>query len=450
MKRQRIYMVIGTFHPLIGGTEMQALILCRTLRERGHEATILTFSHDRTWPSRDTIENVPVIRVASLLLGNREGKPMRLQRILYMLALIIMGWTLWRHRHNYDILHLCQFSVLTLPAALTCRLARKPLLVSVRSAGSGKKKHNRTTVSLLPGPLDPTTPWLRTNGNSWVDGDLEGLVRAGKPLVWLANTLLQDIQATLIILNTHMKGYLAAHDILLPDIHLIPNGVDITRFHPESEDTASQGRAHVVVCVSKLRYEKGIDVLLQAWHLVHQRLPDSHLILVGNGPIEKQLKCMAEALGIQDFVEFAGLQQDVPAQLHRGCLAVLPSRWEGMPNAILEAMACGIPCVATRVTGSEDIIQHGTNGLLVENEDYHGMAEALLLLLQDQERSRIYGAAARKTIEQHYSFEHIINKYIDIYQYITDHRQQRTCNHSFLSQPTVAVDIRKDTGQCAE
>jgi glycosyltransferase involved in cell wall biosynthesis len=314
--------------------------------------------------------------------------------------------------------------------ALVCRLARKPLLVSVHSAGSGKKNHYRTAVSLLAGPLDPTTSWLRTDGNSWVDGDLEGLVRAGKPLMRLASTLLQDIQATLIILNSHMKGYLAAYDFLLPDVRLIPNGVNTIRFHPESEDIISPGRAHVVVCVSKLRYEKGIDVLLQAWHIVHQQQPESRLILVGNGPIEKQLKCMIEALGIQRCVEFAGLQQDVPAQLHRGCLAVLPSRWEGMPNAILEAMACGLPCVATRVTGSEDIIQHGINGLLVENEDYQGMAEALLLLLQDQERTRIYGTAARKTIEKYYSLEHIIDKYIDIYRNITDHRQQRVWDHS--------------------
>jgi glycosyltransferase involved in cell wall biosynthesis len=145
---------------------------------------------------------------------------------------------------------------------------------------------------------------------------------------------------------------------------------------------------------------------------------------VGNGSLQSQLERMAEALSIADSVEFTGLQSDIPAQLHRGSVAVLPSRWEGMPNALLEAMACGIPCVATRVSGSEDIIQHGVNGLLVEPEDYQGMAEALLTLLHNPVLVQKYGSAARKTIERHYSFEQMMDKYVELYQRITCHHGQ--------------------------
>jgi glycosyltransferase involved in cell wall biosynthesis len=221
-----------------------------------------------------------------------------------------------------------------------------------------------------------------------------------------------------------MKSYLAAHNFDLPGIQLIPNGADITRFSPIETDISSDERAGVVVCVSKLRYEKGIDVLLQAWHLVHQHAPQARLIIVGNGPLQIQLERMAEALDIADSVEFTGLQSDVPAQLHRGSLAVLPSRWEGMPNAVLEAMACGLPCVATRVSGSEDIIQHETNGLLVEPEDYQGMAHALLTLLGDPLLIQKYGCAARETIEKHYSLEQVMNGYVELYQRITGRPSQ--------------------------
>lgn len=450
MKYYRIHMILSTFHPLIGGTETQALLLCRSLRERGYETTIITFLYDRSWPSRDVIQGVPVIRVAGLLLAGRNNLPTTLQRFLYMLALVVMAWTLWKYRRNYDVLHLHQLSVLTLPVAMICRLARKPMIASIRSAGSGKRNHSHTPVSLMAGLLDPAAPWLHIDGASWVDGDLEGLVRIGKPFVRLAHTLLLNMHAIVIILNSRMKDYLADHDFLLPDIHLIPNGVDIARFRPGAENIVNPSRMHTVICVSKLRYEKGIDVLLQAWRLVQHQLPESRLILVGDGPIEKSLKCMAEALGIQESVEFAGLQQDIPAQLHRGSLAVLPSRFEGMPNAILEAMACGLPCVATRVSGSEDVVQHGINGLLVENEDYRGMAQALLLLLQDQELTRKYGSAARETIEKHYSLEHITDRYIEIYQNITDHRHQRARDNSFSPLPVVPIYRGKDTGQCAE
>jgi glycosyltransferase involved in cell wall biosynthesis len=149
---------------------------------------------------------------------------------------------------------------------------------------------------------------------------------------------------------------------------------------------------------------------------VHEQIIQARLIIVGNGDIQIQLERMAKALGITDSVEFAGLQSDIPAQLHRGGLAVLSSRTEGMPNALLEAMACGLPCVATRVSGSEDIIQHGVNGLLVESEDYQGMAQALLTLLSDPVLAQKYGQAARATIEKHYSLEHVTDKYVELYQ----------------------------------
>jgi len=425
----RIYFAITTFHPLVGGAETQTLAQGRNLRERGYEATIVTFRYDRSWLSREEIEGVPVIRVAGTLLGGREKLPRVLQKLLYLMAMLVMVWTLWRRRHCYDILHVCQLNLLALPTALVCRLTGKPMIILLCSAGSGKatttKVHNQ--ASLVAGPLDTTAPWLKVDGQTWVDGDLEGLERMGKPVVSLTRFLLHHIHAAVVVLSSRMKGYLAAHDFHLPDVQLIPNGVDITRFHPLDSDTATDERAQVVVCVSKLRYEKGIDVLLQAWRLVQEHLPQpsqARLIIVGDGPLQTQLECMAQALGIASSVEFAGLQSDVPAQLHRGCLAVLPSRWEGMPNALLEAMACGSACVATRVSGSEDAIEHGVNGLLVESEDYQGMSQALLTLLHDPLLAQKYGRAARTTSEKYYALEYIIDRYIELYQRIAHGRRQ--------------------------
>src|SRR5438477_6604938 len=207
-----------------------------------------------------------------------------------------------------------------------------------------------------------------------------------------------------------MRGYLAAHDFDLPDVQLIPNGVDITRFEPAHVDASIGGREQVVVCVSKLRYEKGIDVLLQAWQLVHQQAPQARLIIVGSGYLQTQHACMAKELGIAASVEFAGLQGDVPAQLHRGGLAVLPSRWEGMPNALLEAMACGLPCVATRVSGSEDIICDGVDGLLVEPEQPAELAEALRRIIQDTELAQRLGQEGRAKVVHSYQLRHVVEQ----------------------------------------
>ena len=427
MSNPRIYIAIPTFHPLVGGAETQTLAQARNLCEKGYAATVITFRHNKMWLPGEVIQGVPVIRVAGALLGGREKLPRLIQRLLYLLALLIMGWTLWRKRQCYDVLHVCQLNLLTLPVAIVCWLTGKPMLiVIVSAAGSGlgevTKSHGK--ASLIAGPLDATASWLQVGQQALVGGDLEALESFGRPVVRLVRFLLHKSYTPIVILSSRMRGYLAAHDFDLPDVQLIPNGVDITRFNPVHADTSIDGREQVVVCVSKLRYEKGIDVLLQAWRLVYQQAPQARLIIVGSGYLQTQLECMAKELGIANSIEFTGLQCDIPAQLHRGSLAVLPSRWEGMPNALLEAMACGLPCVATQVSGSEDIIQHGVNGLLVESEDYQGMAQALLTLLRDPVLTRKYGLAARETIERHYSFEQVMDKYIELYHRITVGRWQ--------------------------
>ncbi|QBD78392.1 glycosyltransferase family 1 protein [Ktedonosporobacter rubrisoli] len=429
MSNQRVYIVISSFHPLVGGAERQALAQGKMLQERGYDVTVVTFHHRSEWPVRDVIEGVPVLRVAGSLMRDRLDRPRKIQQIAYLLAQVALGWDLWRHRRKYDILHVYQLSLLALPTALVSRLAGKPILISVRSTGTGKSNGTDKETSLLAGPLDPSLPWLRIEANSWVNGDLEALLRLGKPVANFVRSLLTSERARIIILSTRMRSYLAENGFLLPNVQLIPNGVDIVHYQPPQDDEASfQEKAHTVVCLSRLRYEKGIDVLLQAWKLVKEQVPDAKLIVIGSGKLLDQLTNMAEALGITDSVEFAGRQYDIPEQLHRGTIAVLPSRWEGMPNAVLEAMACGLPCVATRVSGSEDIIQQGKNGLLVDSEDYQAMAQALITLLKDADLTRKYGKAARAHIEEHYSLEHITDSYIELYGNLTGQKEQQARN----------------------
>ncbi len=426
--RPRIYIAISTFLPLVGGAETQTMAQSRRLQEKGYAVTVVTFRHQITWQPEEHIKGVRVIRVAGLLLSKRERLPRPLQRFLYLLAMLVMSWRLWQHRRQFDVLQVCQFSLLVAPLALLCRLVGKPMIIVVISAGSDKATKTSVPARLSAGPLDPATPWLRVDAQTWIDGDLYSFKRAGKAITRFTCAQLRHIGAVVIVLSTRMRRCLEDNDLTRLDIRLIPNGVDSSRFRPVPEHF-SEANARTVICVSQLRYEKGIDVLLQAWHLVQQQLPDARLIIIGSGPLQSQLEQLADALGIADSIEFSGLRNDVPQQLHRGSIAVLPSRWEGMPNALLEAMASGLACVATRVSGSEDIIQHGYNGLLVEVEDYRGLAEALLTLMQNPPLAKKYGHAAYITIERGrdasgpYTLDHIINKYIETYQKITDKGQ---------------------------
>ena len=417
--KPRICIAIASFYPSVGGAETQTLAQCQYLREQGYEVQVVTLRHKLEWLSREPIRGVPVRRVGGLFLGKRATMPRLLKQLMYLFAILDMSWTLWRERKNYDLLQLCQFSILALPFGLVCRLAGKPMTIVVISSGRDKDRKTRSTgATLIAGPLDPNTSWLKVDGYTWIDGDLANVKSAGERVARLTHSILKSIGAVVIVLSTRMKNYVQSNGFDLPGMQLVPNGVDMSRFHP-APDHPSEERAKTVVCVSKLRYEKGIDVLLQAWRLVHEQVPDARLVIIGDGPIQRQLQQMADALDITSSVEFAGLQRDVPAQLHRGAIGVLPSRWEGMPNALLEAMASGLACVATRVSGSEDIIQSGVNGQLVEPEDYEEMASALLQLLRDPALTEKYGKAARATIEQHYTLEQVMGMYTTIYHRLT-------------------------------
>jgi glycosyltransferase involved in cell wall biosynthesis len=142
------------------------------------------------------------------------------------------------------------------------------------------------------------------------------------------------------------------------------------------------------------------------------------LRLVGVGRLEPQMKHIVTELGIQDSVEFLGLRTDVVDLLQQSWGFVLPSRWEGMPNALLEAMACGLPCVATRVSGSEDIISNGVNGLLVEPERPTEMALALRSIIEDTNLAQQLGQKGYATVVRDYQLTTIVEQCLELYRHL--------------------------------
>ena len=160
MTRSRIYIAITTFLPAVGGAEKQAFAQAHNLRKRGYETTIITFRHQSAWPKSEVMEGVPVIRVAGKMLIDRWKLPRLMQKLAYLVAMLVMAWSLWRDRRRYDVLHVYQLTFLAVLIALVCRLTGKPLIIAVRSAGSGGVTKFQNQATLLAGPLDPTAPWL--------------------------------------------------------------------------------------------------------------------------------------------------------------------------------------------------------------------------------------------------------------------------------------------------
>ncbi|MBI3303547.1 MAG: glycosyltransferase family 4 protein, partial [Deltaproteobacteria bacterium] len=168
--------------------------------------------------------------------------------------------------------------------------------------------------------------------------------------------------------------------------------------------------------VGRLVEEKGLPVLLEAWAIVVRRVPGAILNIVGEGPLEEALKALVQRLGIMSSVRFHGHQETVIPFLQAAALFVLPSYVEGLSNTLLEAMAMELPVVATRISGSEDVVDDGVTGLLVPPGDVPALAQALGALLKDTGHTGAMGRQARKRVIQLCSLEQVTHAYLQLYQ----------------------------------
>ncbi|HEY4261647.1 MAG TPA: glycosyltransferase [Schlesneria sp.] len=170
-------------------------------------------------------------------------------------------------------------------------------------------------------------------------------------------------------------------------VSVIPNGVDFANYANASPTDLGQlglkKQFPVVITVGRLEEQKGIRFLLNAATTVLQQHPDCQFLIVGDGPERPSLAAMASSLGIGSSIHFAGHRGDVPGLLKASDLFVLPSLWEGMPNALLEAMAAGLPVIASAVEGSREIIKSDESGLLVPAGNSSELATAILRVLND-------------------------------------------------------------------
>lgn len=148
------------------------------------------------------------------------------------------------------------------------------------------------------------------------------------------------------------------------------------------------------LCVARFTHQKGHKTLLDAWGEVVRRAPEAELLLVGTGPLERGLRALARRRGLAG-VRFLGPRSDVPALMARTTALVLPSRYEGLPLVVLEAMAQGLPAIATRVCGNEEAVADGRTGLLVPPDDPAALAAAMIRLATAPAEAERMGLAGR-------------------------------------------------------
>jgi glycosyltransferase involved in cell wall biosynthesis len=199
----------------------------------------------------------------------------------------------------------------------------------------------------------------------------------------------------------------------------VPNGVDVERFQSAvAKDLTSLGIPaghHVLTCVGRLDAQKGLDWLLHLMPELFAREENVDLLLVGQGPQEWHLRQIASSLGINQRVHVAGWQPDIPAILKASTVLLLPSRWEGMPNVLLEAMASGLPVVATRVEGVDEVLGEFAAEQSVAVEDREGFIGHILSILSSNQKQKELGRGNLKRVQKHFSIERMIDGYLESY-----------------------------------
>jgi glycosyltransferase involved in cell wall biosynthesis len=205
-------------------------------------------------------------------------------------------------------------------------------------------------------------------------------------------------------------------------IRTVINGINTRRFEnvvpPDSvrADLDASGQAILIGTTGRLMQQKGYHYLIQAMPSVLREFPRARVIFVGDGPLESELKGLADQVGVSDQCRFLSFRTDIPELLAVFDIFVLPSLWEGLSISLLEALAAGKPIVATNIKGNREVIDHGVNGLLVNPGDPAALAEGIIHLLRDKEKARAMGERAKEKAKAFFSEEAMVRRTLDLYR----------------------------------
>ncbi|MEQ8767387.1 MAG: glycosyltransferase [Planctomycetota bacterium] len=258
--------------------------------------------------------------------------------------------------------------------------------------------------------IDNVLAWETVSSPKWLRWDRK-----------LAYRFTQKWRRQVIAVSQRTAQYLVDERGIDSDrVQVIPYGVDLTRFTPgksaglRAELDLDPG-ARILVTVARLVDEKGHRFLIEAARSILETCPEAHFAFLGDGPLAEDIATRAKSLGIDDHIHLLGFRRDVSALLTSADIFVLPSLYEGLPNAVLEAMAAARPVVATAVDGTQEAVVDGETGLLVPPGDPDALVDPIVRLLQEPDTRTEMGIAGRARVEAEFSLEVQIERFESLY-----------------------------------
>lgn len=366
---RRVFYLLDSLN--IGGTESQAVELARRITAAGYDVTLGCLrAHG---PLLERLQGTAVV-VREFHPKGGIDTPAGLYQLLRL------SWFL--RREKFDIVHTHDLwsNLLGVPAA---RLAGVKAIISSRR-------------DLAHG--------------DWYEG---------KRRVWLRR--IQTLSGAVLANATPIRDALISEDGFAAEkVRVIHNGVDIERFQCSRDRGArlfpGVDDAKLIVLVGNMHSDvKGHPWLIAAAPAVIREFQSVRFVLVGDGELRRSFEQQVAELGLERNFLFMGRRTDIPEILACCDVAVLPSRAEGLPNAVLEYMAAGLPTIASRVGGNAELVEDGVTGLLVPPEDSAALAEELLKLLRDPRWARQLGAQGHEFTKRHFSFERLVSEVDALY-----------------------------------
>lgn len=352
------------FHPIIGGAENQALELGSWLRAHGIGVLVLTLQLQPDWPREEAIAGLMV------------------RRLPLWAWLPALANQLWIERRQIEVaLSFGAAAAFNAAGGLLCRWLSIPVVARLETEGDVANLGRRRCGALRMAELRR--------------------------------------HAAFVSFNERMREELLAASVAPGKLHVIPNGVDTNRFCSAPPE-AQPPRPFTVLYTGRLVARKGVEVLLNAWELVLDRQPEARLLIAGTGgnepdSVEPELRARAAWPEFRGSVSFLGPVKQVEQLLPHTDVFVLPSRREGQPRAVLEAMACARPIVATRISGITELIADRTTGLLVAPDKPEELAKAVLELMDNKALAARLGRAAREFVLADHSLDSMGQRYLELF-----------------------------------
>jgi glycosyltransferase involved in cell wall biosynthesis len=385
----RVLMISPEFRPIVGGYERAAERLSTALVKAGIRVVVIAERRDRAWTAIETINGYEIRRLACSY-----------RRHLHTITgLLSFAGFLLRHGRTFDVWHVHQYGFQAALAVALGKVLRRPVALKLMNTGA-----------------DGITAAMRSGVAAWILGDLHRRVSA------------------CIAISAETRAEAIRFGVPSERIHLIPNGLNSRELCPASPEERKVARRalglkceRLVLYVGRLAPEKNLLGLLDAWAAVDTKVRERALLaLVGDGPQRDNVQAKAKALNLAGSIHLAGQCSNVATWYRAADIYVISSHNEGLSNSMIEALACGVPVISTRVSGSSILLESPIAGLVVDTGNVENLAGAMESLLQNESLRTQFATNARRTFETHFALEVLSKKMIALYKQLLDGHNRGT------------------------